>query len=178
MLYLELSWCWRQLANDAHHERLITSQPVIRDAGLFARYLQIVALMTQQNTAALPASVARFLRDLPLRPLAPVALSPTSARLFSRLATNLQAPPTLDSLADEFALRKETLIRAFKQDTGLTPASFINIARIEFAKTRLRAGIISPMWATRPGLPTRATFIKPLSAIPPPRRASMRSPDQ
>ncbi|STU90043.1 transcriptional regulator [Klebsiella michiganensis] len=140
MLYLELSWCWRQLANDAHHERLITSQPVIRDAGLFARYLQIVALMTQQNTAALPASVARFLRDLPLRPLAPVALSQTSARLFSRLATNLQAPPTLDSLADEFALRKETLIRAFKQDTGLTPASFINIARIEFAKTRLRAG--------------------------------------
>ena len=92
------------------------------------------------NTAALPASVARFLRDLPLRPLAPVALSQTSARLFSRLATNLQAPPTLDSLADEFALRKETLIRAFKQDTGLTPASFINIARIEFAKTRLRAG--------------------------------------
>ncbi len=140
MLYLELSWCWRQLANDAHHERLITSRPVIRDAGLFARYLQIVALMTQQNTAALPVSVARFLRDLPLRPLAPVALSQTSARLFSRLATNLQAPPTLDSLADEFALRKETLIRAFKQDTGLTPASFINIARIEFAKTRLRAG--------------------------------------
>lgn len=80
-------------------------------------------------------------RPVPARPAAaPVALSQTSARLFSRLATNLQAPPTLDSLADEFALRKETLIRAFKQDTGLTPASFINIARIEFAKTRLRAG--------------------------------------
>ncbi|MBZ7672068.1 AraC family transcriptional regulator [Klebsiella grimontii] len=140
MLYLELSWCWRQLANDAHQERLIASQPVIRDAELFARYLQIVELMSQQNTAALPESVARLLRDLPLRPLAPAALSQTSARLFSRLATNLQAPPTLDSLADEFALRKETLIRAFKQDTGLTPASFINIARIEFAKTRLRAG--------------------------------------
>ncbi|HBK6161866.1 TPA: helix-turn-helix domain-containing protein, partial [Raoultella ornithinolytica] len=28
----------------------------------------------------------------------------------------------------------------FKQDTGLTPASFMNMARIEFAKTRLRAG--------------------------------------
>lgn len=140
MLYLELSWCWRQLAGDGHHERLIASPPVIRDAELFARYLQIVELMSQQNTAALPESVARLLRGLPLRPLAPAALSQTSARLFSRLATNLQAPPTLDSLAEEFALRKETLIRAFKHDTGLTPASFINIARIEFAKSRLRAG--------------------------------------
>lgn len=91
MLYLELSWCRRQLANDMHQERLIASQPVIRDAKLFARYLQIVELMSQQNTATLPESVARLLRGLPLRPLAPAALSQTSARLFSQSSGNQSA---------------------------------------------------------------------------------------
>lgn len=140
MLYLDLSWCRQQLANVPLQSHLATSLPVIHDPRLFTRYLHIVDLMRQQQTATLAASVARLLRVLPLRPLAPLALSQTSSRLFHRLETSLQAPPTLDNLADEFALRKETLIRVFKQDTGLTPASFINMARIEFAKTRLRAG--------------------------------------
>lgn len=140
MLYLDLGWCHQQLAGAPSQLQITASQRVLRDAGLFARYQQIVELMRQQNTQALTASVARLLQALPLRPLAPQALSQTSERLFSRLVTNLQEPPTLDSLADEFALRKETLIRTFKQDTGLTPASFMNMARIEFAKARLRAG--------------------------------------
>jgi len=46
----------------------------------------------------------------------------------------------LDVLAQRFSLRKETLIRTFKQDTGLTPGTFLNVTRIEFAKARLRAG--------------------------------------
>jgi len=53
---------------------------------------------------------------------------------------DLTASPSLDKLAHDSALRKETVIRAVKQDTGLTPASLINMARIEYAKTRLRAG--------------------------------------
>ncbi|WP_142503060.1 AraC family transcriptional regulator [Klebsiella sp. 2680] len=140
MLYLDLNWCRQQLVNIPPQCQLATSQPVIHDRGLFTQYLQIVDQMKQQQTATLPANIARLLQCLPLRPLAPLALSQTSSRLFNRLGTSLQAPPTLDNLADEFALRKETLIRVFKQDTGLTPASFLNIARIEFAKTRLRAG--------------------------------------
>jgi AraC-like DNA-binding protein len=52
----------------------------------------------------------------------------------------LAAPPSLDELAQRFSLRKETLIRTFRQDTGLTPGSFLNISRVEYAKARLRAG--------------------------------------
>ncbi len=37
-------------------------------------------------------------------------------------------------------MRKETLIRIFKQDTGLTPGSYLNIIRIDYARQRLRAG--------------------------------------
>ncbi|VFS65467.1 L-rhamnose operon regulatory protein rhaS [Raoultella terrigena] len=64
----------------------------------------------------------------------------SSERLLDRVTASLPVPLSLDALADEFALRKETLIRTFKQDTGLTPASFINMARIEYARRRLRAG--------------------------------------
>ncbi|RXX76763.1 AraC family transcriptional regulator, partial [Klebsiella pneumoniae] len=71
---------------------------------------------------------------------APQAPHHASALLFQCLAMDLPASPSLDKLAHDSALRKETVIRAVKQDTGLTPASLINMARIEYAKTRLRAG--------------------------------------
>jgi AraC-like DNA-binding protein len=128
----------RQLANDAHHERLIASQPVMRDAELFARYLQIVALMSQQNTASATRKRRPLLRACRCARSRLWRLA-KPARVCS-VAWQLQAPPTLDSLAHEFALRKETLIRAFKQDTGLTPASFINMARIEFQNAPARRG--------------------------------------
>lgn len=140
MLYLDIAWCRQQLPHIPRHAQLNTLHPVIRDRELFEHYQQIVALMAQQKTAELPERVAQLLRRLALCATPPSPLRTTSAQLFSRLAVDLQQPPSLDALAHEFALRKETLIRTFKQDTGLTPASFMNMARIEFAKTRLRAG--------------------------------------
>jgi AraC-like DNA-binding protein len=67
-------------------------------------------------------------------------LHAVSEQVQMALQENLQQPPTLDALAHAFSLRKETLIRTFKRDTGLTPGSFLNLARVEFAKSRLRAG--------------------------------------
>ena len=62
--------------------------------------------------------------------------------LFKRYLAIVEAmsPVSVDELAQRFSLRKETLIRTFRQDTGLTPGSFLNISRVEFAKSRLRAG--------------------------------------
>lgn len=82
----------------------------------------------------------------------------TSQQVQQALLSDLAAPPSLDELAQRFSLRKETLIRTFRQDTGLTPGSFLNISRVEYAKAR---GMISPTWATRAGLPTRVIFIRP-----------------
>ncbi|HAT1577960.1 TPA: AraC family transcriptional regulator [Raoultella ornithinolytica] len=140
MLYLDMTWCRQQLPLFPSQAQVHAPQPVIRDPELFKRYQQIVTLMERQKTATLPEQVAQLLRALPLSAAPPLPLRATSSRIFSRLAADLQEPPSLDVLAHEFALRKETLIRTFKQDTGLTPASFMNMARIEFAKTRLRAG--------------------------------------
>ena len=93
----------------------------------------------------------------------PQAPHHASAPLFQRLATDLPAPPSLDKLAHDSALRKETVIRAVKQDTGLTPASLINMARIEYAENAFtrRGPHYCRCRLIRLALPIRAISIKP-----------------
>lgn len=113
---------------------------VIRNPQLFHQYQHIVALIERGETRDLSSAIHCLLNALPASGNPPSALRPLSQQLQAALTDNLQSPPTLDALAYGFSLRKETLIRTFKQDTGLTPGSFLNIARVEFAKSRLRAG--------------------------------------
>ena len=133
--------------------------------------------MNRGSLEQLPARLAQLLHALPLC-AAPQAPHHASALLFQRPAMDLPASPSLDKLAHDSALRKETVIRAVKQDTGLTPASLINMARIEYAKTRLRAGDPIADVGYQAGFADQSHFHKPLSAIPPPRRGSMRKADQ
>lgn len=111
MLYLDATWCRAQRPDIPPGASITSPQPLLRDSPLFASFQQVVALMCRGSLEQLPARLALLLHALPL-----------------------------DKLARDSALRKETVIRAVKQDTGLTPASLINMARIEYAKTRLRAG--------------------------------------
>ncbi|WP_347115150.1 AraC family transcriptional regulator [Leclercia sp. S52] len=106
---------------------------VIRNEVLFRQYLTVVETLSATAIDALLFLIAA-------EPTSPVPLRPTSLALQQALRHSLQTPPSLDVLARRFSLRKETLIRTFKQDTGLTPGTFLNISRIEFAKARLRAG--------------------------------------
>jgi len=106
---------------------------VIHNEALFRQYLTVV------ETLSAPA-IDRLLSLLAARSTPSSPLRPTSLALQQTLRHSLQTPPSLDALAQRFSLRKETLIRTFKQDTGLTPGSFLAISRIEFAKARLRAG--------------------------------------
>lgn len=106
---------------------------VIRSEVLFRQYLTVVETLSATAIDALLSLLAA-------EPTSPVPLRPTSLALQQTLRHSLQTPPSLDVLARRFSLRKETLIRTFKQDTGLTPGTFLNVSRIEFAKARLRAG--------------------------------------
>lgn len=106
---------------------------VIRSPALFRHYLS--AVETLSDTA-----IQLLLSALTDRPAPFDTLRPTSLALQNVLRHSLLAPPSLDALAQRFSLRKETLIRTFKQDTGLTPGTFLAISRVEFAKARLRAG--------------------------------------
>lgn len=106
---------------------------VIRNDALFNLYLDIARSLS-------PTAIQRLLQSLTAPATAAGVLRPTSLALQDALCHSLHAPPSLDALARRFSLRKETLIRTFKQDTGLTPGAFLNISRIEFAKALLRAG--------------------------------------
>ncbi|MFW0764458.1 AraC family ligand binding domain-containing protein [Trabulsiella odontotermitis] len=138
MLYLDVSWC---LALFTPTTTLLTiAQPVIRDPALFARYQEIVAMMAAPPSPLLASRLVSLFQALPLIPAMPSHTHHASQQLGDHLLSNLQRPLALDALANTFALRKETLIRLFRQDTGLTPGAFLNMARIEYAKSRLRAG--------------------------------------
>lgn len=106
---------------------------VIRSEALFRQYLAVVHTLS-------PEAIDALLAALKENPSPPETLRPSSLALLQTLRHSLQAPPSLDVLAQRFSLRKETLIRTFKQDTGLTPGTFLAISRVEFAKARLRAG--------------------------------------
>ncbi|QIR29041.1 helix-turn-helix transcriptional regulator [Kluyvera genomosp. 3] len=109
------------------------ARQVIRHGALFRLYLNVVE---QMSTDALTA----LLSALSLSANGEETLRATSQQLQQELLANPVSPPSLDEFATRFSLRKETLIRTFKQDTGLTPGSFLNNSRVEYAKARLRAG--------------------------------------
>ncbi|HDR2708041.1 TPA: AraC family transcriptional regulator [Enterobacter mori] len=106
---------------------------VIRSPDLFAQYLDVVETLSS-------AALDTLLSALPRGTDNAEAPRSTSQQVQAAFLSDLAAPPSLDELAQRFSLRKETLIRIFKQDTGLTPGSFLNISRVEYAKARLRAG--------------------------------------
>lgn len=109
------------------------ARQVIRHGALFRLYLNVVE---QMSTDALTT----LLSALSLSANGEETLRATSQQLQQALLANPVSPPSLDEFATRFSLRKETLIRTFKQDTGLTPGSFLNNSRVEYAKARLRAG--------------------------------------
>lgn len=109
------------------------AQQVIRHGALFRLYLNVVEQMSADALTAL-------LSALSLSANGEETLRATSQQLQQALLANPVSPPSLDEFATRFSLRKETLIRTFQQDTGLTPGSFLNNSRVEYAKARLRAG--------------------------------------
>ena len=66
---------------------------------------------------------------------------PATSQIKARLIENISHSPSLDTLAIELEQAKETLIRRFKRDTGITPKSFLNNYRIEKSKILLRSGM-------------------------------------
>jgi AraC-like DNA-binding protein len=140
MLYLDAQWCLDHLPALSSNQQLYPRNPVIRDPQLFQCYLRLVALIQRKKTTQITDAAQALLRSLPLQSVKAEHLSPASAYLRERLQSSLVAPPSLDDLAYECRMRKETLIRNFKQDTGLTPGSYLNILRVDYARQRLRAG--------------------------------------
>ena len=137
MLYLDEAWC---LANVSPVCSDIT---VIRDSGLFAQYLELVTGLPDMSATEAAAQLQRLITAAlePNRAATPVPQRRQLAeRIKQALLDNIDSPATLDELADAFGYRKETLIRVFRRAFHITPQAFVNNARIEQAKQRLKIG--------------------------------------
>lgn len=139
MLYLDATWC-RAQRRMSPGASITSPQPLLRDSPLFASFQQVVALMNRGSLEQLPARLAQLLHALPLCAAAPQAHITPAPCCFSAWRWICRRRRRWISWPTTARFVKRDLIRAVKQDTGLTPASLINMARIEYAKTRLRAG--------------------------------------
>jgi AraC-like DNA-binding protein len=145
MLYLDQAWCadnvsalrGRSLAD------VCGNSSVIRDDGLFAQYLEFVAALPHMSAPEAHAQLQRLLAVAidSSRPAAPPEERETLAeRIKQALLDGIESPATLDEVARAFGCRKETLIRVFRRAFHITPHAFVNNARVERAKQRLKVG--------------------------------------
>ncbi|MFP1921129.1 helix-turn-helix domain-containing protein [Lonsdalea quercina] len=147
MLYLDASWCHREHVRNTGLRKLPDGDIVTyRSSSLSQLVMQIIHCLHASELehverdllrlfAALfqPPSVWEMNVDAPSR-------SNVARHVQQRLLENLQDAPSLTVLAHELAMRPETLVRHFRQETGMTPMAYLNNARVEHAKRLIRQG--------------------------------------
>ncbi|RLM25780.1 AraC family transcriptional regulator [Brenneria alni] len=150
MLYLDTPWCLKLLSSlcgypvTSLHCRCV----VLRNPALFDRYQHLIGQLHRREITAARQTLNTLITPLlqqyclPLPSTNPLS-SPaqlTARHVRQRLLSNLQGSPSLETLAEELNLRRETIVRQFRVNTGITPMAFLNNARVEYAKTLLKNG--------------------------------------
>jgi len=164
MLYLDTEWCLDRLSAIYQHkiEHLHCDQFIVEDNSLFKTYLLLVQAMLGQRLVELESLLESLSFSILSQYCAPRLAGDEEHEitryLRRHLVSDLLSPPTLDDLATELACRKETIIRLFKQDTGLPPMAFLNNVRIEKAKSLLRTGTGIAEVATETGYVDQSHF--------------------
>lgn len=146
MLYLDAAWCQRLLAQQCGQAVVaLHCRPVrVQNPTLFRDCLRLLDTLYHQDISAASVQLTAIMSVLLPRycsPHQPVTEQPTTCYIRQRLLSNLQTSPSLTTLAQELHLRRETLVRHFREDTGITPMAFLNNARIEYAKTLIKQGV-------------------------------------
>lgn len=137
MLYLDEAWCLEHVAE------VCSDISVIRDSELFAQYLELVTSLPNMPATEAAAQLQGLLTAAVEynSSATPAPQHPQFAeRIKQALLDSIDTPATLDELAESFGCRKETLIRTFRRAFHITPHAFVNNARIERAKRRLKMG--------------------------------------
>lgn len=146
MLYLDAVWCQALLAQQSGLAvSALHCRPVrVQDPALFDDCLQLLKTLYRHDIPSATPQLNAIVSTLLSRycsPQQPMTEQPTTRYMRQRLLHNLQTSPSLTTLAQELHLRRETLVRHFREDTGITPMAFLNNARIEYAKTLIKQGV-------------------------------------
>ena len=145
MLFLDYGWCLDQVkALLGKQNALHFTQAKINQPDLFNLYLAFVAdfknaqyTQAEKTLKMLLIQITQAYASEKLR-VAEEALLPQQIK--SALSVDLTAPPDLQTLAKAHHIRRETLIRRFKKQTGFSPKAYLNNVRIEKAKQLLENG--------------------------------------
>ncbi|RVT95782.1 helix-turn-helix domain-containing protein [Rhodovarius crocodyli] len=150
---------WRFCAELArrHPDLTVDPDPIfIRDgdvwtsAGVTAGMDLMLALVEEDHGHALALSVARELVLFLRRPGDQKQFSSVLAAqsrggsrlggLMAWLAGNLEKPVSVEAMAERACLSPRQFARVFREETGLTPARFLERMRVEAARQRLETG--------------------------------------
>lgn len=147
MLYLDDEWCCKVLSKiygyeieQYHCEQKLHSawQGNLNLSDL------IFKLLNSPNNDVV-ATVESSLLNLVSRYCVPQTHNEDESELVTqlreRLLLDIACAPSLDLVSQELGRPKETLIRLFKKQLGITPKSFLNNSRIEKAKILLKSGM-------------------------------------
>ena len=145
MLYLNADWCVEHVPAFGRRSIPPTLDRVVivRSPSLFARYLKLIADLANASAREIASQTQLLMNDV-LNDYDGASDARSSSLLAQRirqaLLDDVEKPPTLDELARNFGCRKETLIRVFRRQYHTTPHAFLNSARVERAKQRLKTG--------------------------------------
>ncbi len=146
MFYFDAAWC-RALLAEQYEQPVVAlhCHPVrVQDSALFSDGLQLLNSLYRNDITRATPQLNALVSTLLSRYCAaqqPLVEQSTTRYMRRRLLSNLQTSPSLTTLAQELHLRRETLVRHFREDTGITPMAFLNNARIEYAKALIKQGV-------------------------------------
>jgi transcriptional regulator GlxA family with amidase domain len=111
----------------------------------------------------------------PAQPDSPIA------RVHAHVMAHLRDPNGVDVLAEVAGMSPRTFARSFKQQTKVTPAAFVEQARIDAARNRLEGGglslkVVAHDCGFNSAEHMRLVFVKRLGITPSQYRASFRTP--
>ena len=147
MLYLSTDWCLQvqqSLWQAAAFLPVVTS--LVEDEDLYRRFMDAVACLMgdthlMEKEQALADLAAALFQRCCRTTRAAAASPPHIAHLKNCLADDLEEDLTLADLAGEIGANPYTLLRQFKQATGITPHAYRMNCRIERARALLQEGI-------------------------------------
>ena len=166
MLFLDTQWCLDKMSDLYNRpiEYIYCDQFIIKDLKLFRKYLNVIQALKEQpiiQAGELLDHLAFIILSSYCTPKSELKKEREVIQYIRRrLLADLAMPPSLETLANELQYRQETIVRLFKQVTGLAPREFINNARIQKAQIMLKAGMDIVDVATEVGFVDQSHFHK------------------